>query len=354
MNKRFLWAAMIGGLVLTLALFLGGCPIEADSESNSDTTVPGEVSGLGSSTAAGSVTLSWTDPSDEDLDHIEITFSPEAAGISQPVVVPKRTQSKTINGLTDNTQYAFIVQTVDTSGNKSSGIQKRRTAGLASEGDFENVAFRYAEPITLKFYSLVKGVEIDASKSNTTEWDIAIEAKNGGFCYIYTNSGASAARFGSEGQGGVWFTGKTNFDDVALADRVTDFSGENAEYADYVTDVTRYQIGMGTAVPGEMNIMTYYGYASGDGLSETTAFGWSNPGPPMSPFYEFNKKAFANCPGGMPPPWQATGQVYIIKHADEDSYSKFQVNALSLNASSAPVNPASFIVSFKFKGFAGE
>jgi hypothetical protein len=87
-----------------------------------------------------------------------------------------------------------------------------------------------------------------------------------------------------------------------------------------------------------MNIMTYWGYTSdtsktggytpGDGLSEATRFGWSYPGPPDHPFYEFNKKAFAYNTGGMPPPWEPTGEVYIIKHADGSGYSKFQVTSV--------------------------
>jgi hypothetical protein len=92
-----------------------------------------------------------------------------------------------------------------------------------------------------------------------------------------------------------------------------------------------------------MNIMTYFGYATGDGLTEATAFGWSTPGPPSAPFYEFNKKAFAYVTGGMPPPWFPTKQVYIIRHADGTSYSKFQVSALRYQTG------YTFIMGFKFK-----
>ncbi|MDR0709343.1 MAG: HmuY family protein, partial [Spirochaetaceae bacterium] len=207
---------------------------------------------------------------------------------------------------------------------------------------FTDLAFKYTET-NIKFFSLARGVEIDVSKKNTTEWDIAIEAGLDSFCYIYTNSGDSASAFGSGGDGGVWFTDETDFDDVTLANRVTDFSGDNAVYADYVTDVTRYQKGMSGASPGRMNIMTYYGYLSGDGLTADTTFSWSTPGPPMSPFFEFNKKAFATCPGGMPPPWDETGVIYVIRLAGGDAYAKFQVDALSFGSST-------YSLSFKFAG----
>jgi hypothetical protein len=196
---------------------------------------------------------------------------------------------------------------------------------------------------TTKYFSLARGVEIPAEKSNTAEWDIAIQAE-GAFCYIRTNSGVTAASLGSGGQGGVWFTTKgSDFSGVTLADRVTDFTGDNAEYEAYTTDVTRSQYAMFVTETGPMNIMTYYGYLTGDGLSEDTRFGWSFPGPPGAPFYEFNKKAFAGAYGGMPPRWYPSNEVYIIRHADGVSYSKFQVPTVRYQKG------FTYIVSFKFK-----
>ena len=100
-------------------------------------------------------------------------------------------------------------------------------------------------------------------------------------------------------------------------------------YLERDNDVTRYQGAMNGPAMGRMNIMTYYGYASGSGETAEDPFGYSVPGPPGSPFYEFNKRAFAYATGGMPPPWFPTKQVYIIRHADGVSYSKLQVTAVS-------------------------
>jgi hypothetical protein len=196
----------------------------------------------------------------------------------------------------------------------------------------EGFSLNYTLNNTLKFFSLSQGKELPASKSNTTEWDFAIEIITGNpFCNIYTNSGVTAEKFNTPGGARVWFTNKIEFSKVTLADRVTDYTGDNAQYADcadYETDALRYQYGMFVTVPTVMNIMTYWGYASGDGLSEATKFDWSSPGPPDQPFYEFNKMAFAYNTGGMPPSWEPTHQVYIIKHADGSGYSKFQITTV--------------------------
>jgi hypothetical protein len=192
--------------------------------------------------------------------------------------------------------------------------------------DYENVLFlAYSDtPTGIKYYSLSQGAEVDASKRATAEWDIALEAIDA-FFYLYTNSGYTATEFGGTGgQGGVWFTNKTDFDSVLLSDRVTDFSGENAEYAAYVTDVKRYQPSMTGTPIGTMNIMTYYGYEGGDG-SYSNPFTLSTGAPFGHPFFEFNKKAFAAAGTTMPPSWYETNQVYVIRHADGASYSKFQV-----------------------------
>jgi hypothetical protein len=190
--------------------------------------------------------------------------------------------------------------------------------------DLEDVVFQTGgTPTNIKYYSLSQGAEVDASKRATAEWDIALEALDY-FFYIYTNSGYTATEFGGTGgQGGVWFTDKTDFDAVVLSDRVTDFSGENAEYAAYVTDVKRYQPSMNGTPFGPMNIMTYYGYEGGAG-SSNDPFIMSTGAPFEHPFFEFNKKAFAAAGTTMPPSWYETNQVYVIRHADGTSYSKFQ------------------------------
>jgi formylglycine-generating enzyme required for sulfatase activity len=84
---------------------------------------------LSASAGDRSVTLSWTDPSDSDFAEVRttdfaevrITWTPEDGG-SQPVTVQPGTESATITGLTNGTEYTFTLKTVDTAGNASSGV----------------------------------------------------------------------------------------------------------------------------------------------------------------------------------------------------------------------------------------
>jgi hypothetical protein len=85
-----------------------------------------------------------------------------------------------------------------------------------------------------------------------------------------------------------------------------------------------------------MNIMTYFGFPGGDGLTDETAF-TVNPYTPPDPlssyiFYDFDKKAAYTDYGNMPPNLGPTGQVYIIRHSDGSTYSKLQITGFTLNA----------------------
>jgi hypothetical protein len=177
----------------------------------------------------------------------------------------------------------------------------------------------------VKYISLSTGKEVPATKKSTTEWDIAVKAS----MFVFrTNSGATAADVGSTGQVRIYYTNKTDFSSVTLADKV-DVTG--TEYAPYTQDVTRYSHFMDAISPVEMNMMTFFGFNGGDGLSIDTAFE-SIPRAAGSSledyiFYHFDKKAAYKGTGGMPPGFKETNQIYIIQHADGVSYSKFQVTA---------------------------
>jgi hypothetical protein len=214
----------------------------------------------------------------------------------------------------------------------------------------------FVESLTLEigdepvYYDLATGEVVDPE---TDPWDFGVEYqweeeafKGSGLVFFYTNSGVSAIT----GGGGVWFTDKTVFSSVRLSDAVTNFSGAYAEYAPYVADVPRYAQGMGGNVyETPMNMMTYFGFPGGDGLTDGTPFQIIPYTPPITDyvFYSFNKRAAYTDLGNMPPELAPTGQVYIIKHHYDarvgDVYSKLQVTDFALD----PYD-LSYSISFQF------
>ncbi|GHU94729.1 hypothetical protein FACS189479_07780 [Spirochaetia bacterium] len=126
MKKSFV---LIAAALTAAALVFTACP-PADG-SNQDTTAPAEVTGLNAVPANRQVTLTWTAPVDSDFNKVEITFTPAADGVTQPISVPKGTNTKVITGLANGTAYTFRVKTVDDSGNKSAGETKTETPGDA-------------------------------------------------------------------------------------------------------------------------------------------------------------------------------------------------------------------------------
>lgn len=102
------------------------------TETNEDTTAPAEVSDLTLTAKDSSVLLTWTDPSDEDLFGIEITYASDSSTSSAgraisamqegSVFVAPGKQTATITNLTNGKTYTFTLKAMDTSGNKSSGV----------------------------------------------------------------------------------------------------------------------------------------------------------------------------------------------------------------------------------------
>ncbi|MDR1586498.1 MAG: HmuY family protein [Treponema sp.] len=178
-----------------------------------------------------------------------------------------------------------------------------------------------------KYFSLTTGKMVPESESDTKNWDIGftrysvtpeptVEVPNptprGIYRIVLTNSGVTAEAEGSGGLGGVWYSGTTNFSNVTLADK--------GEDTDYTTDVTRYinaaMFGDPDPLGRPMNVMTYVGYSNepdNDGKTAETYFSNS---------YLYNKDQFYNGSMGNYTP---TNKVYIIRHADGETYSKIQI-----------------------------
>jgi hypothetical protein len=99
--------------IFVLLLLFSGCKKE---EEEVDTTPPAQVSDLVAVATDEVVVLTWTEPTDPDLDLIEVTYSPgSGVTLSQAAGV----NGMTVSGLTNGTEYTFSVVTVDETGNKS-------------------------------------------------------------------------------------------------------------------------------------------------------------------------------------------------------------------------------------------
>ena len=113
--SRLAGSLMLGMLVL-------GCHTNVSAK---DTTPPAEVTKLETKAGDGKVSLSWTNPTDADLHQVEITASPAAGTLANPVYLSAekgKAMSFTAEGLSNGTAYTFTVKTLDKALNKSMGV----------------------------------------------------------------------------------------------------------------------------------------------------------------------------------------------------------------------------------------
>jgi hypothetical protein len=190
------------------------------------------------------------------------------------------------------------------------------------------------------YYSLSTGRKVDNPAG--TGWDLALESHNNSF-FILTNSGVTALETNSGGQGGVWYTEKTNFASAGKADAVTASLGE---YEPYTADVYRWAMIMAAEPVKEiLNVITYLGYPSGGGTSAEDFFNRKEPDQSgMASFvpYNFDKKQ-AYTMRGMPPSYTPTKRVYIVRHGDGVTHSKIQLSEVYLE----PGDPSQFVLRIK-------
>jgi hypothetical protein len=179
----------------------------------------------------------------------------------------------------------------------------------------------------IRYFSLSDGKEI--TDPGSKNWDIAFDYNR----LIYTNSGDTAADLESGGSGGVWFTGTTDFDLVSSING-TDFS------LPFTVDTKRYTspaAEMGAPSLNRLNVMTYVGYGGGDG---------NTPGTALTD-YQYNQDQFydANL-STMPPTYNLTKRVYIIKHGNGTDHSKLQIDYMQ-SISSTSGNKRIYRVNYK-------
>ena len=116
-----------------------------DIDEEHDETPPAEVTGLQSVMEEdGTVSLTWTDPADEDFGHILVT------GFGSGRVVRAGSQGVRLSGLVEGAGYRIRVQTVDETGNTSEGVT--RDVALPASGTYlfndTSAAIRYDDGST--------------------------------------------------------------------------------------------------------------------------------------------------------------------------------------------------------------
>jgi len=91
-----------------------------------DSTSPSEVSNLTATAGDGQITVSWTNPTDSDFDHVELWSG--TGGIPDTGYNDTITSSGTvISSLSNGTTYSLLVKSIDTNGNTSTGVSTTAT-----------------------------------------------------------------------------------------------------------------------------------------------------------------------------------------------------------------------------------
>ena len=143
MKKHFNWFVMI--FIIASMIFMG-CSSEVETQSGnntSDKTAPADVTELTATNKDASVLLTWTDATDEDIYGYEVTWNKNApinrsaAMESNSMMVAPGAKGCYISNLTNGTEYAFTVKSVDTSGNKSAGVTKTITPSIIEKSALE-------------------------------------------------------------------------------------------------------------------------------------------------------------------------------------------------------------------------
>ncbi len=119
--KKLIRPLMVAGIAAVIV----GCPMDLALKTTiKGLAAPPNVSSLKvTKGASNQFILRWVDPSDKDVDHIEIDFKTPLSSNQPPtpVTVATGVQTATVTVPFNNVQYILTVKSVDKAGNKSPG-----------------------------------------------------------------------------------------------------------------------------------------------------------------------------------------------------------------------------------------
>ena len=128
-----------------------------------DTTPPAEVSDLSTSSGDGQLTLSWTDPPDNDFSKAQISYG--TAGSADTAFAGTVDPNGTVVAdLQNGIEYTILLKTVDTSGNVSAGTSVEAFP-LAGEGAASGASFNYLQGRVLTSGALAGSVMLELYES---------------------------------------------------------------------------------------------------------------------------------------------------------------------------------------------
>ena len=128
MKKKTHFIRITAALIVTASVMMIGC--KPTVKPTQDTTPPAEVTDLKADVKGSAVLLSWKNPADDDLYQVEMTASPAAGSLANPVYLKAQkgaTGSFSVEGLANGTEYTFTVRTIDTALHKSTGATVKKT-----------------------------------------------------------------------------------------------------------------------------------------------------------------------------------------------------------------------------------
>ena len=122
MKKNIHYITIAAAFVAVAAMIIGCKPNITPAQ---DTTAPAEVTELKPIPGNGKISLSWVNPADADLHQVEISATPAAGTLANPVYLSAekgKAMSFTAEGLINGTAYTFTVKTLDKALNSSTGV----------------------------------------------------------------------------------------------------------------------------------------------------------------------------------------------------------------------------------------
>ena len=121
---------VVAAVLMTLAAVVIASGCKSNITPAQDTTPPAEVTELKATAGNGKVSLSWKNPGDADLYQVEITASPAAGTLTNPVYLSAAKGSAgsfMAEGLTGGQEYTFTVKTIDKTLNMGKAVTVKAT-----------------------------------------------------------------------------------------------------------------------------------------------------------------------------------------------------------------------------------